>query len=107
MRRINPIEWTSGCLHSPAAEAGTRSCAAANWIPQTLGAAEDPARPPIPRATQHSERHGNGNAEAVLQHLPFSEYARGDHCRDVTERDGTQAGRWRNPEEERTTAQLN
>ena len=21
MRRINPIEWTSGCLHSPAAEA--------------------------------------------------------------------------------------
>jgi len=22
MRRINPIEWTSGCLHSPAAEAG-------------------------------------------------------------------------------------
>jgi len=43
MRRINPIEWTSGCSHCPAVEAGASSRAAANCIPQTLGAAEDPA----------------------------------------------------------------
>jgi hypothetical protein len=59
MRRINPIEWTSGCSHCPAAEAGARSRAAANCIPQTLGAAEDPcplarrlpAQPSIPKGT--------------------------------------------------------
>jgi len=59
MRRINPIEWTSGCSHCPAAEAGASSRAAANCIPQTLGAAEDPcplarrlpAQPSIPKGT--------------------------------------------------------
>ncbi len=88
MRRINPIEWTSGCSHSPATGAGARSCAAANCIPQTLGAAEDAARPPTPRATQHSERHGNGNAEAVLQHLPLASTRAVTTAGIETERDG-------------------
>jgi hypothetical protein len=57
MRRINPIEWTSGCLHSPAAEAGARSCAAANRIrkrwepPRILLARRLPAQPNIPKGT--------------------------------------------------------
>jgi hypothetical protein len=82
MRRINPIEWTSGYSHSPAAEAGARSCAAANRIPQTLGAAEDPARPPTPAQPGIPK----GTAMIMLRQFSstclYSEYARGDHCRD-------------------------
>jgi hypothetical protein len=57
MRRSNPIEWTSGCLHSPATEAGARSCAAANCIrkrrepPRILLARRLPAQSSIPKGT--------------------------------------------------------
>ena len=50
--------------------------------PRILLARPLPAQPNIPKGTAMV------TLRAVLEHLPFSEYARGDHCRIVTERDG-------------------
>ena len=57
MRRINPIEWTSGCLHSPAAEAvqdrvQLLTASRKRWEPpRILLARRLPAQSNIPKGT--------------------------------------------------------
>ena len=88
MRRINPIEWASGCSHPRQLRPVQDRVQLLTGSRKTLGAAEDPARPPTPRATQHSERHGNGNAQAVLQHLHLASTRAVATAGIVTGRDG-------------------